>query len=62
MSQAGTVPAASDVRFNRFLALVYLIMAVGMVITAAASSYISSNQDLMKRILFASIALVLVAP
>ena len=51
MAQARTMPATSEVRFNRFLALVYLIMAVGMVITAWVATSVSTNQDLMKRIL-----------
>jgi len=40
------------VRVNRFLALVYLVMAVGMVITALVSTSVSTNPALMKRILF----------
>jgi len=52
MAQARVVPAASEVRFNRFLALVYLVMAVGMAITAWVSTSVSTNPDLMKRILF----------
>ena len=52
MAQARTLPAASAVRFNRFLALVYLVMAVGMVITAVVASSVSNNPELMKRILF----------
>jgi len=52
MAQAKTLPAISEVRFNRFLALVYLVMAVGMAITAWVSTSVSTNEDLMKRILF----------
>jgi FtsH-binding integral membrane protein len=52
MAQARVVPAASEVRFNRFLALVYLVMAVGMAITAWVSTSVSTNPDMMKRILF----------
>ena len=52
MAQARAVPAASEVRVNRFLALVYLVMAIGMVITALVSTAVSTNPDLMKRILF----------
>lgn len=51
MAQARIIPATSEVRFNRFLALVYLVMAVGMVITAWVATSVSTNQDLMKRIL-----------
>ncbi len=39
-------------RFNRFLALVYLVMAVGMAITALVATSVSTNEELMKRILF----------
>jgi FtsH-binding integral membrane protein len=52
MAQARTVQAASEVRFNRFLALVYLVMAVGMAVTALVSTSVSTNPALMKRILF----------
>jgi uncharacterized protein len=52
MTQVRTLPATSEVRFNRFLALVYLVMAVGMAITAWVATSVSSNEELMKRILF----------
>ena len=52
MAQARTIPAASEVRFNRFLALVYLVMAVGMAITAWVANSVSQNQALMMRILY----------
>jgi uncharacterized protein len=52
MAQAKTLPAATEVRFNRFLALVYLVMAAGMAITALVSTWVSSNPELMKRILY----------
>jgi FtsH-binding integral membrane protein len=52
MTQARTLPATSEVRINRFLASVYLVMAVGMVITAWAATSVSSNPELMKRIMF----------
>ena len=52
MAQARAVPAASQVRVNRFLALVYLVMAAGMAITALVSTSVSTNPALMKRILF----------
>jgi len=50
--QARPVPAGSAVRFNRFLAAVYLVMALGMAITALVSSAVSTNPEFMKRILF----------
>jgi len=52
MTQVKTMHAASEVRFNRFLALVYLVMALGMAITALVSSAVSTNEELMKRILY----------
>ena len=51
MAQAKALRATSTVRFNRFLALVYLVMAVGLAITAVVASSVSQNQELMKRIL-----------
>jgi len=52
MTQARVIPATSAVRFNRFLAAVYLVMALGMAITALVASAVSQNPDLMKRILY----------
>jgi uncharacterized protein len=52
MAQARALPATSAVRFNRFLALVYLVMAIGMAITAWVASSVAANPELMKRILF----------
>ena len=52
MAQAKTLQATSQVQFNRFLALVYLVMSVGMVITALVATSVSSNQALVKRIMF----------
>jgi FtsH-binding integral membrane protein len=52
MSQANTITATSAVRFNRFLTLVYLVMAAGMAITAWVATSVSTNPDLIKRILF----------
>lgn len=52
MAQAKTMRAVSEVRFNRFLALVYLVMAAGMTITALVATSVSSNEEFMKRILY----------
>lgn len=53
MAQAKTMTGAtSEVRFNRFLALVYLVMAAGMVVTAWVATAVSSNEALIKQILF----------
>ncbi len=52
MAQAKAIHATSAVRFNRFLALVYLVMAVGMAVTALVATSVSNNEELMKRILY----------
>lgn len=52
MAQTKALHATSTVRFNRFLALVYLVMAIGMTITALVSTSVSNNPELMKRILY----------
>lgn len=52
MARATTMQAASEIRFNRFLAGVYLVMAVGLAITALVSSWVSTNEDLIRRILY----------
>jgi uncharacterized protein len=51
MAKARTLPATSVAGFNRFLALVYLVMAAGMAITAVVAHSVSQNPELMKRIL-----------
>jgi len=40
--QASTMQAGSDVRFNRFMALVYLVTAVGLALTAFVSHQVAS--------------------
>jgi len=52
MAQAQATPVAKPVAFNRYFALIYLTMAVGLAITAAVSQGVYSNPDLMRRILF----------
>ena len=49
---AAAVPAVSQVRFGRFLALVYLIMSVGMLVTAFVAQSVSDNPEFIKRTLF----------
>ena len=51
MAKARTLPATSAVGFNRFLSLVYQVMAAGMAITAVVAHSVSQNPELMKRIL-----------
>ena len=50
MTRATTMQAASEVRFNRFLAGVYLVMALGLAITALVSTWVSTNEALVIRI------------
>jgi len=52
MAQASTMQVTSEVRFNRFLALVYLVMSLGLAITALVSSAVSTNEELVRRIIF----------
>lgn len=51
-ARAKQVSEISDVRFNRFLALVYLLMALGMAITGYFANAVSSNPAMVKRILY----------
>jgi FtsH-binding integral membrane protein len=44
--------AGTQVHFNRFLALVYLVMAVGLGVTGWVSVQVSSNPEMVRRILF----------
>jgi uncharacterized protein len=43
-------PTISAVKFNRFLAGVYLVMAAGLVITALVATWVSTNEVLLLRI------------
>ena len=52
MAQAQAIPIARPIAFNRYLALIYLTMALGLAITAAVSQGVYANEDLMLRILF----------
>jgi FtsH-binding integral membrane protein len=52
MAQAQAIPVARPIAFNRYLALIYLTMALGLAITAAVSQGVYANEDLMRRILF----------
>jgi len=53
MATAAAVAApVSDVRFGRFLALVYLIMSIGMLVTAFIAQTVSDNPEFIKRTLF----------
>jgi hypothetical protein len=50
MARATTVKAASQVRVSLFLPLVYLVMSVGLIITALVSTWVSTNKDLLLRL------------
>jgi uncharacterized protein len=52
MATATSMQTKSDVRINRYLALVYMIMAVGMLVTALVASQVSTNEELIMRIMF----------
>jgi len=52
MTKATTIQARSEVRINRYLALVYLIMALGMLVTALVATQVSTNEELITRIMF----------
>jgi len=52
MATATTMQARGDVRINRYLALVYLIMALGMLVTALVATQVSTNEELITRIMF----------
>ena len=47
-----TLPASRAVAFPRFLALVYLVMAIGMAITALVATSVSTNKELVMRIMY----------
>ncbi len=50
MQQTATMSAGSQIRINRFLAGVYFVMALGMVVTALVSTWVASNKELLLRI------------
>jgi uncharacterized protein len=50
MAQAKTLQAVSEVRFNRFMAGVYLVMSAGLAITAIVASWVAGNINLLFRI------------
>ena len=52
MAQTDVLQTQSEVKFNRFLALVYLVMSLGLAITALVSSAVSSNEEFVSRIFF----------
>lgn len=51
-THAKKLSTTSAVQFNRFLALVYLVMAVGLAVTAWVSTSVSTNVEFMQRLLF----------
>ena len=50
-AQTTTAPAAvSEARVNRFLAQVFLVMAVGLLVTALVAGQVRTNLNLLLRI------------
>lgn len=52
MQAQSTLKPMSEVKFNRFLALVYLVMSLGMAVTALVSTWVGTNPKLIRSILF----------
>lgn len=50
MTRAAAVTPTTEVRINRFLAQVYLIMSLGLVVTALVATWVSTNARLLLRI------------
>ena len=50
MAHAAVAAPVTEVRVNRFLAQVYLIMSLGLVVTALVATWVSSNARLLFRI------------
>jgi FtsH-binding integral membrane protein len=50
MARAATATATNEVRVNRFLAQVYLIISLGLVVTALVATWVSANARLLFRI------------
>ena len=51
MTQVGTVSTVSETRINSFMGQVYLLMSVGMVLTALVATWVSGNLVLQFRLL-----------
>jgi len=52
MAQGQALPIAKPVAFNRYLALIYLVMALGLAVTALVSTSVSTNPEMVRRILY----------
>ncbi len=50
MAHAATIKPATKVAVNRFLAHVYLLMSLGLVVTALVAAWVSTNQRLLLRV------------
>ena len=50
MAHATAATPATEVRVNRFLAQVYLIMSLGLVVTALVATWVSTNARLLFRV------------
>ena len=51
MAQAGTVSTVSETRINTFMAQVYLLMSVGMIVTALVATWVTGNLALQYTLL-----------
>ena len=51
MAQAGTISPVSETRINTFMAQVYLLMSVGMVVTALVATWVTTNAALQFKLL-----------
>ena len=50
MARAAAVEPVTEVTVSRFLARVYLLMSLGLVVTAVVSAWVSTNQRLLLRV------------
>jgi len=50
MARVAAVEPATEVTVNRFLARVYLLMSLGLVVTALVATWVSTNQRLLLRV------------
>lgn len=51
MTQAGTLSTVSETRINTFMAQVYLLMSVGMIVTALVATWVTNSLRLQYALL-----------
>lgn len=51
MAQAGTVSTVSETRINTFMGQVYLLMSVGMIVTALVATWVTNSLSLQYALL-----------